>query len=186
MADPRGLVIAAPSSGAGKTLVTLGLLRALARAGTSVASAKAGPDYIDPRFHEAASGCACFNLDDWAMREDLIVSLAGQCAGTSELMLIEGVMGLFDGAAGGGGSTADLAATLGLPVVLVVDAKSQGQSAAAIVKGFAEFRDDCRIAGVIFNRVASASHAARLPVAVAPLGSAAPRRWPTSVAHAWA
>ncbi len=165
----KGLVIAAPSSGAGKTLVTLGLLRALARAGTSVASAKAGPDYIDPRFHEAASGRACFNLDGWAMREDLIVSLAGDCAGTSELMLIEGVMGLFDGAAGGGGSTADLAATLELPVVLVVDAKSQGQSAAAIVKGFAEFRDDCRIAGVIFNRVASASHAAIVTDAVKPL-----------------
>ena len=82
---PSGLVIAAPSSGAGKTLVTLGLLRALARAGTSVASAKAGPDYIDPRFHEAASGRACFNLDGWAMREDLIVRLAGQCAAASEL-----------------------------------------------------------------------------------------------------
>jgi cobyrinic acid a,c-diamide synthase len=150
--------------------VTLGLLRALARAGTSVASAKAGPDYIDPRFHEAASGRACFNLDGWAMREDLIVRLAGQCAAASELMLIEGVMGLFDGAAGGGGSTADLAATLGLPVILVVDAKSQGQSAAAIVKGFAEFRDDCRIAGVIFNRVASPGHGAIVTDAVKPLG----------------
>ncbi len=170
MAEPHGLVIAAPSSGAGKTLVTLGLLRALARAGTSTASAKAGPDYIDPRFHEAASGRACFNLDGWAMREDLIVSLAGQCAGKCELMLIEGVMGLFDGAAGGSGSTADLAASLGLPVILVVDAKSQGQSAAAIVKGFAEFRDDCRIAGVIFNRVASTGHASIVTDAVKPLG----------------
>jgi cobyrinic acid a,c-diamide synthase len=170
LADPRALVIAAPSSGAGKTLVTLGLLRALARAGTVVASAKAGPDYIDPRFHEAASGRACFNLDGWAMREDLLCGLARHCTRNSELMLIEGVMGLFDGAAGGGGSTADLAATLGLPVVLVVDAKSQGQSAAAIVKGFAEFRDDCRIAGVIFNRVASASHAAIVTDAVKPLG----------------
>jgi cobyrinic acid a,c-diamide synthase len=168
--DPRGLVIAAPSSGAGKTLVTIGLLRALVQAGTSAASAKAGPDYIDPRFHEAASGRACFNLDGWAMREDLIVSLAHQCAGKCELMLIEGVMGLFDGAAGGGGSTADLAASLGLPVILVVDAKSQGQSAAAIVKGFADFRDDCRIAGVIFNRVASAGHGAIVTDAVKPLG----------------
>ncbi len=170
MANPLGLVIAAPSSGAGKTLVTLGLLRALARAGTDVASAKAGPDYIDPRFHEAASGRPCFNLDGWAMREDLIASLAEQCAQGTGLMLIEGVMGLFDGAAGGGGSTADLAATLGLPVVLVVDAKSQGQSAAAIVKGFAEFRDGCRITGVIFNRVASESHAAIVTDAVQPLG----------------
>ncbi len=166
----KGLVIAAPASGAGKTLVTLGLLRALARAGKSVASAKAGPDYIDPRFHEAASGRVCFNLDGWAMREDFLVHLAGHCAQDAELMLIEGVMGLFDGAAGGGGSTADLAVTLGLPVVLVVDAKSQGQSAAALVKGFAEFRDACPIAGVIFNRVASAGHAAIVTDAVKPLG----------------
>ncbi len=170
MANPRGLVIAAPSSGAGKTLVTLGLLRALARSGTLVSSAKAGPDYIDPRFHEAASGRTCFNLDGWAMREDLILSLAAQRARDTELILIEGVMGLFDGAAGGGGSTADLAATIGLPVVLVVDAKSQGQSAAAIVKGFAEFQDGCRISGVIFNRVASESHAAIVTDAVQPLG----------------
>jgi len=166
LAEPRGLVIAAPSSGAGKTLVTLGLLRAFLRAGTAVSSAKAGPDYIDPRFHEAASGRACFNLDGWAMREALVPDIAGQCAKDSELMLIEGVMGLFDGAAGGGGSTADLAGALGLPVVLVVDAKSQGQSAAALVKGFAEFRDDCRIAGVIFNRVASPVHAAIVSDAV--------------------
>ncbi|MHA1164027.1 MAG: cobyrinate a,c-diamide synthase [Alphaproteobacteria bacterium] len=166
----KGLVIAAPASGAGKTLVTLGLLRALARGGRSVASAKAGPDYIDPRFHEAASGRACFNLDGWAMREKLIASLAGLCAQDTELVLIEGVMGLFDGAAGGGGSSADLAATLGLPVVLVVDAKSQGQSAAALVKGFAGFRDDCHIAGVIFNRVASAAHTAIVSDAVKPLG----------------
>ncbi len=170
MADPRGLVIAAPASGAGKTLMTLGVLRALARRGTKVASAKAGPDYIDPRFHEAASGRACFNLDCWAMRGDLISGLARQCAGESELLLIEGVMGLFDGAASGGGSTADLAVMLDLPVVLVVDAKSQGQSAAALVKGFAEFSNDCRIAGVIFNRVASASHAAIVTDAVKPLG----------------
>lgn len=170
LADPAGLIIAAPSSGAGKTLVTLGLLRALARSGTIVSSAKAGPDYIDPRFHEAASGRACFNLDGWAMRESLLSDLARHSAHNSQLMLIEGVMGLFDGAAGGGGSTADLATTLSLPVVLVVDAKSQGQSAAAIVKGFAEFRDNCKIAGVIFNRVATPGHAAIVTNAVKPLG----------------
>lgn len=166
MADPRALVIAAPASGAGKTLVTLALLRALARRGKCIASAKAGPDYIDPRFHEAASGRACFNLDCWAMREDCLAGLARQCAGDSEIMLIEGVMGLFDGAAGGGGSTADLAAALGLPVILVVDARRQGRSAAALVKGFAEFERDCPITGVIFNRVASATHAAILSEAV--------------------
>ncbi len=170
MAEPRALVIAAPSSGAGKTLVTLGLLRAFLRAGVCVYSAKAGPDYIDPRFHEAASGRACFNLDGWAMRAALVPDIAAQCARDSELMLIEGVMGLFDGATGGGGSSADLAVALGLPVVLVVDAKSQGQSAAALVKGFAEFRDDCRVAGVIFNRVASPVHADILSGAMEPLG----------------
>ena len=166
MADPRGLVIAAPASGAGKTLVTLALLRALTRQGKSITSAKAGPDYIDPRFHEAASGRACFNLDCWAMREGYLAALAQACAGGSELVLIEGVMGLFDGAAGGGGSTADLASALGLPVILVVDAQRQGRSAAALVKGFAEFEADCDVAGVIFNRVASASHAAILSEAV--------------------
>lgn len=169
MADPRALVIAAPSSGAGKTLVTLGLLRAMSQAGISVSSAKAGPDYIDPRFHEAASGRACLNLDAWAMRETYLADIARYCASDTELMLIEGVMGLFDGAAGGGGSTADLAIALGLPVVLVVDARSQGQSAAALIKGFAEYRDGCRIAGIIFNRVASPTHAAILTDAVKPL-----------------
>ncbi|GBE42894.1 cobyrinic acid A,C-diamide synthase [bacterium BMS3Bbin10] len=166
MADPRGLVIAAPASGAGKTLVTLALLRALTRQGKSITSAKAGPDYIDPRFHEAASGGACFNLDCWAMREGYLAALAQACAGGSELVLIEGVMGLFDGAAGGGGTTADLARALGLPVILVVDAQRQGRSAAALVKGFAEFEAECDVAGVIFNRVTSASHAAILSEAV--------------------
>lgn len=169
MAECNGLVIAAPSSGSGKTLVTLGLLRALAKSGTEVASAKAGPDYIDPRYHEAASGRSCVNLDCWAMRPDLVHALAAIAASGSKLLLIEGVMGLFDGATGGGGSTADLAALLGLPVVLVVDAPRQGQSVAALVKGFAEFRADCRIMGVILNRVASGTHATLLREAIAAL-----------------
>ena len=170
MADPRAIVIAAPSSGSGKTLVTLGLLRALAKSGRPVSSAKAGPDYIDPRFHEAASGRPCFNLDSWAMDENHVRTLATHCAAGSELMLIEGVMGLFDGAAGGGGSTADLATLLGLPVILVVDAPRQGQSVAALVKGFAEFEADCHVAGVILNRISSATHAALLTEAIEPLG----------------
>jgi len=172
LADSRsnGIVIAAPSSGAGKTLITLGLLRALAKSGRVVSSAKAGPDYIDPRFHEAASGRPCFNLDGWAMEDGLVCALAARCASGSELMLIEGVMGLFDGAVGGGGSTADLASLLGLPVILVVDAPRQGQSVAALVKGFAEFRADCDVAGVILNRIASETHAALLTGAIKPLG----------------
>lgn len=172
MAEARGLVIAAPASGSGKTLATLGLLRALARAGRQVASAKAGPDYIDPRFHEAASGRPCFNLDGWAMPPERIRALAALTGAHAELVVVEGVMGLFDGAGPGVGSTADLAEALDLPVVLVVDAKAQAQSVAPLVKGFAEYREGCDVAGVVFNRVGSAKHAAILHEAVAPLGIA--------------
>lgn len=170
MAEPRAVVIAAPASGSGKTLVTLGLLRAFRQRGTPVSSAKAGPDYIDPRFHEAASGRPCFNLDCWAMSGSRVKSLACHAARETDLLLTEGVMGLFDGASGGGGSTADLAVLLGLPVTLVVDAPRQGQSVAALVKGFAEFHRDCRVASVILNRVASDTHAVLLKEALSPLG----------------
>lgn len=170
MGEARGLVVAAPASGSGKTVVTLGLLRALAKAGITVASAKAGPDYIDPRFHAAATERPCPNIDVWAMRPGLVDRLCGEVAEDSELFVVEGVMGLFDGAEGGQGSTADIAAHLGLPVVLVVDARAQAHSAAALVKGFAEFRKDCRVGGVIFNRVASARHESVLRSALAPLG----------------
>jgi|RhiMetdeSRZDD1v2_1073273.scaffolds.fasta_scaffold129494_3 cobyrinic acid a,c-diamide synthase len=153
-----GLVIAAPSSGSGKTVVTFGLLAALRRRGIKVAGAKTGPDYLDPRFHEQATGRTCFNLDPWTMRPGLIADLAARR--DADLVVIEGVMGLFDGPIGGGGSTADLAAMLGLPVVLVVDAARQGQSIAALVEGFARHRADLGIAGVIVNRLASDRHRA--------------------------
>ncbi|MFQ5974295.1 MAG: cobyrinic acid a,c-diamide synthase, partial [Alphaproteobacteria bacterium] len=121
-----GLIIAAPASGAGKTTVSLALLRHLAKAGVAVASAKAGPDYIDPAFHAAASGRPCVNLDPWAMRESTLRGLVARLSAGGELVLCEGVMGLFDGACLPGrpdaGSTADLAALTGWPVVLVVDA----------------------------------------------------------------
>ncbi len=168
--SPKGLVIAAPSSGSGKTLVTLGLLRALARAGHKVGSAKAGPDYIDPRFHEAATGHPCVNLDAWAMRSDLVADLAVRAAADKNLLVIEGVMGLFDGAETGEGSTADLAGMLGFPIILVVDSLRQSQSAAALVRGFASHRNDCRIAGVIFNKVATDRHESILRTAMEPLG----------------
>ncbi|MEM7425976.1 MAG: cobyrinate a,c-diamide synthase [Pseudomonadota bacterium] len=167
---PRGLVIAAPSSGSGKTLVTLGLLRALVRAGYDVGSAKAGPDYIDPRFHEAATGAPCINLDPWAMRAELIASLAEEAGQGGRLLIAEGVMGLFDGAETGEGSTADLAGLLGFPVILVVDALRQSHSAAALVRGFATHRADCRIAGVIFNKVATDRHESILRAAMEPMG----------------
>jgi len=165
--DTPGLVIAAPSSGSGKTVVTLGLLRALRRRGVDVASYKVGPDYIDPRFHATASGRPCRNLDPWAMRPATLARLAGQRA---ELLVVEGVMGLFDGAADGSGSTADLAALAGWPVVLVLDVARQGQSAAAVLHGFRSFRADVSVAGVILNRVGSASHEAMIRTALAPLG----------------
>ena len=161
-----GLVLAAPQSGSGKTVLTLALLRALARTGRRIASAKVGPDYIDPRFHEAASGIACPNLDAWAMRPELLHLIGGRQAARADLLLVEGVMGLYDGAADGSGSTADLAALFGLPVVLVVDAARQAQSVAALVRGFRD-HGPARIAGVILNRVASDRHAAMLEASLA-------------------
>ena len=153
------LIIAAPSSGSGKTVVTLGLLRHLRAAGVRLGSFKVGPDYIDPVFHAAASGRPCVNLDPWAMRPAVIESLIVDAADSADLVIGEGVMGLFDGAADGTGSTADLAARLGIPVVLVIDVRGQGASAAAVAQGFANFRDDVDIAGIILNRVGSDTHA---------------------------
>ncbi|OKH87219.1 cobyrinate a,c-diamide synthase [Thalassospira sp. TSL5-1] len=161
-----GLLIAAPSSNSGKTVITLGILRALLRRGQLVAAAKAGPDYIDPAFQQAASQRRCINLDPWAMAPEAIEALARwhvgpPGAGSGDdggFLLCEGVMGLFDGAAGGGGSSADLAALMNWPVVLVVDVRGQAASAAAVIQGFARFRADVRIAGVILNRVGSPRH----------------------------
>lgn len=166
----KGLLVAAPSSGSGKTTVTLALLRAFRNAGRSVVSAKSGPDYIDPGFHRAASGKACFNLDAWAMGTGTLKGLACAHGTGAELLLVEGAMGLFDGAANGRGSAADLAACLALPVILVVDCARQAQSIAALVHGFQSFRPDIHLAGVILNRVGSARHEAMLRAALAPGG----------------
>lgn len=160
-----GLLIAAPASGSGKTVVTLGLMRALKRRGVPVAPGKAGPDYIDPAFHAAASGTACFNFDPWAMRPSLLRAQAFRL-GSAKTLLVEAMMGLFDGAADGSGSAADLAALLRLPVVLVVDCARTSQSVAALVTGFSRFRADVRVAGVILNRVGSDRHEAMLRAAM--------------------
>lgn len=157
-----GLLIAAPASGSGKTTVTLGLARALSDAGVRLVSGKAGPDYIDPAFHAAASRKPCLNYDPWAMRPDLIRANAAAQASESDFLLVEAMMGLFDGAADGTGAPADLAATLDLPVVLVVDCSRLSQSVAAMVKGYQDFRRDIRVAGVILNKVGSARHEAML------------------------
>ncbi len=169
----RGLIIAAPHSGAGKTTVTLAILAALSRRGIKVRAAKAGPDYIDPAFHAAAIGAPSLNLDSWAMPRPLLDVLAAQAADAADIFIIEGVMGLFDGAsgvAGQCGATADLAAHFGLPVVLVLDISRQAQSAAAVVRGFATHDPAVRIVGVILNRTASEKHRALVADAIASLG----------------
>jgi cobyrinic acid a,c-diamide synthase len=176
----NGLVIAAPRSGSGKTTLTLGLLAALTRRGLAVAPAKTGPDYIDTTILARAAGRPAINLDPWAMSPARIGALAASHAATADLLLVEGVMGLFDGAADGLGSTADLAATLGLPVILVLDAERQSQSIAALAHGFATWRPEVRIAGLIVNRAASTRHELMLRAALSavdiPLLGVIPKR----------
>jgi cobyrinic acid a,c-diamide synthase len=157
---PPGLLVAAPASGAGKTTVTLGLIRALRDEGLRVQPFKNGPDYIDPAFHRAAAGRRSFNLDTWAMPPALLDALLAEATG-ADIVVAEGSMGLFDGVAvpgaAGDGSGADLAARTGWPVVLVIDAAGQAQSAGAVALGFARLRA-IPFAGVILNRVASPRH----------------------------
>ena len=164
---PLGLIIAAPSSGQGKTLFTLGLINLLCQEGEEVAVAKNGPDYIDGRFLSYAAGRPALNLDSWAMRSVTISSiLAQQGIAGANMFVIEGAMGLFDGAENGTalgvipGSTADLAVRVKLPIVLVVDIARQGASVAALIWGFIHFRSDIEISGIILNHVGGARHEA--------------------------
>lgn len=160
------LILAAPTSGAGKTTLTLGILRALARRGEPIRAAKSGPDYIDPQFHTAASGTDCVNLDAWAMTHDRIRYLA---AG-SDCLIIEGAMGLFDGAPPNGkGATADLARILDIPVVLIVDSSRMSHSVAPLVGGFKHHDPRIRIAGIILNRIGSPRHLEMLTSSLKPL-----------------
>jgi cobyrinic acid a,c-diamide synthase len=167
-----GIIIAAPASGSGKTIVTLALLAALRKRGIAVASAKVGPDYIDPQFHQAATGRNCFNLDGWAMAREAVKGLVAELSADAGLTLIEGVMGLFDGPEEGLGSTADVAEELGLPVILVVDCSHQAQSIAALVHGFRTHRSGLAMPAVILNRIASPRHADMLRKALAQSGVA--------------
>ena len=169
----RGLIVAAPRSGAGKTTVTLGLLTALKRRGLAVQAAKAGPDYIDPAFHQAATGRKSVNLDSWAMRPSLLDALVVEAASRADMLVIEGVMGLFDGidaAAGRTGSTADLAARFVLPVLLVIDVSGQSQSAAALLRGFVTHDPEVKIGGVVLNLVGSERHRKFVADAIAASG----------------
>lgn len=153
----RGLIIAAPTSGAGKTTVTLALLRALHDAGHKVAGGKCGPDYIDPTFHHAACGRPSLNFDAWAMSRDTLRQQAADCA--AELLLIEGAMGVLDGAGmEGRGSAADTAEALDVPMALVIDAGRSGASAVLPLAGLRALRPSLKLAGVILNNVASPRH----------------------------
>jgi cobyrinic acid a,c-diamide synthase len=157
----RGLIIGAPRSGSGKTTITIGLLRALARRGLTVRGAKSGPDYIDPGFHAAATGTPGLNLDSWAMPPAYLRSLAASAANEADIVIVESAMGLFDGIpseTGRSGAAADLARDFGLPVLLVLDVSGQSQTAAAVAHGFATFDPGVRIAGVVLNRVGSERH----------------------------
>jgi len=156
-----GLLIGAPRSGSGKTTVTLGIQRALKARGLGVRGVKCGPDYIDPAFHAAATGAPSCNLDSFAMPEALVAALAEEAATGSDIVVAEGSMGLFDGvraAAGQTGSSADIAARLGWPVVLVIDVSGQAQSAAAVALGMRSYDPRIQVAGVILNKVASERH----------------------------
>ena len=153
------IIIAAPASRAGKTTLTLGILAAFRQRGLNVGSFKVGPDYLDPAFHAAATGRAAYNVDPWAMRFETLAGLIEESGRGCDLLVGEGVMGLFDGAADGTGATADIAALFGLPVVLVVDVTGMGASVAALIDGFRRHREDVEVVGVILNRVASPAHA---------------------------
>jgi cobyrinic acid a,c-diamide synthase len=169
----RGLIIAALRSGSGKTVLTLGLMRAFARRGLAVAGAKCGPDYIDPAFHAAATGRASYNLDSWAMSAGEIGNLAAQTAADVELVLAEGSMGLFDGVpacAGRSGASADIAAATAWPVLLVHDVSGQAQSAAAMISGAVHYDPRIRIVAVVLNKVGSERHLRLAKEAIESLG----------------
>jgi len=171
MLPPR-VVIAGTSSGAGKTTVACGLIAALRARGAAVQGFKVGPDYIDPSYHALASGRPGRNLDAFLSGPELIAPLTRHGAQGADIAVIEGVMGLFDGASGRGelASTAHVAKLLEAPVVLVVDASAMARSAAAIVHGYATFDPELELAAVIFNRVGSDHHEELLREALAPLG----------------
>lgn len=170
-----GLMISAPASGSGKTMLMLGLLGALRRRGLTVQPFKSGPDYIDPAFHLAASGRASLNLDSWAMAAGQIAAHLAVQDG-ADLVLAEGSMGLFDGVAfpgeAGIGASAEIAMLTGWPVLLILDVSGQAQSAAAVARGFATLRPDLPFAGVVLNRVASARHEALIREGMAEAGIA--------------
>lgn len=156
----KGVIVAGVHSGCGKTTVTLGLMAALKRRGLRVAPFKVGPDFIDPGHHARVTGVVSRNLDGWMLSKDYNLSCFLQNAAGSDIAVVEGVMGLFDGYDGtsDAGSAAQMAKWLDLPVVLVVDARSMARSAAALIQGFERFDPDVKFAGIIFNNLGSERH----------------------------
>ena len=151
-------LIAAPTSGSGKTTIARGLMALLTLKGLKVQPFKCGPDYIDTKFHEAVCGRPSINLDTFMATPAHVRRLFSRYGEGADVCVVEGMMGLFDGYDRDKGSTAEIALTLGLPVVMVVDARSAAYSTAALLSGFLHFRKDLRFAGVIFNKVGSERH----------------------------
>jgi cobyrinic acid a,c-diamide synthase len=156
---PR-IVVAGTGSGVGKTTVTVALVRALSAEGQKVAVFKCGPDYLDPTYHARAAGRPCHNLDGWMMGREAVLATFRRASEDCDIAIIEGVMGLFDGASptGDEGSTAEIAKWLAAPVMLVVDASGMARSVAAVAQGFAGFDPAVEFAGIICNRVGSRGH----------------------------
>jgi len=182
MIDCPRIVIGGTESGAGKTSLTLALVAALRRRGTRVQTFKVGPDFLDPSYLSLASGRPCYNLDGWMMGRDYVEKLVARTTADAEIAVIEGVMGLFDGAEPDSleGSTAEIAAWLKAPVILVVDVYGMAGSLAAVVKGFATFDRTVKVAGVIANHCGSVRHGIMLAEALQashlpPMVAAVPR-----------
>ena len=164
------MIIAATQSGAGKTTITAGLIRALKNRGLDVQPYKVGPDYIDTGWHELAGGKISHNLDSRLVGADKLKEIFTATSRGADISVVEGVMGLYDGGRGGVSSTAEISKLLDAPVVLIIDVKSMGTSAAAVALGFREFDRSVNLAGVILNRVGSPSHAQIVTEALDSLG----------------
>lgn len=166
----NAILIAAASSGSGKTTLTIGLLRAFRNRGLRVQPFKCGPDYIDPQYHQIACGVDSVNLDIWMSGREHVRELFGHYSLDADISIVEGVMGLYDGADGMAGSSADVAELLDIPVVLVVNARSMAHSIAPLLQGYLNYRPATRIAGVILNNVGSPRHEEMLRQAAREVG----------------
>ena len=158
MAPKATFLIAAPTSGSGKTTIARGLMALFTQKGYKVQPFKCGPDYIDTKFHEAVCGRPSINLDTFMASPEHVRELFYHYGADADICIVEGMMGLFDGYDRERGSSYEIARVLDIPVVLVVDAKSAAYSMAALLSGFINFRKDVRMAGVLFNKVGSERH----------------------------